>query len=431
MGKARNCQSMSNMTKMQTKSLSACLLLEAANNRHGLVLRPQSAHVSKSDVDSIFHVGVPSSLQEGWKSASGGVAFDSESAHLAAIGESVERYCAGIIDIEQQFKKDIPISERIDADQFSLYSEEQLQLSDFPFVNIYSDVCKYSQVFNLSTNDAAWVPHPLIVLRDDYATGIPTSSGLAAGSTATNALLRATEELIERDALMTTWMHSIPGRSIAMPSRFTEHVDKLLGEVLAFDLTPAYSPFPVIAVTGGIPQRGQWRYSLGVACRETLDDAISKAFLEWCQGVFFAGIYPRYVDTTQMKSSGDVKTFDDHAIFYTQNPDLWKSLPLFANKDDIATPHTFGRDMSPHDAMRELIQCLDTAGIDLYYRNLTTIDALQAGVHVVRVLSPQLVPIHSHHAWPFLGGSATNISMRYPEIDDETRFPNPYPHPLG
>ena len=93
---------------MTTRTLSSLLLPQASGNRHGLVLRPQRAYVSKSDVKTVVHIGVPSSLKDGWKSASGGVSFNEELATLAAIGESVERYCAGIIDIKQKKRSEIP-----------------------------------------------------------------------------------------------------------------------------------------------------------------------------------------------------------------------------------------------------------------------------------------------------------------------------------
>jgi len=411
--------------------LSSLLLPLAANNRHGLVFSPQTAQLSKSDVPDIFHVGVPFSVTNSWKSASGGVSRVKDSAILAAIGEGVERYCAAINQVPTKHKKDISGQKLLSAEQWTLFSDTQRQQSEFPFTNLYSDNCLYTNVYEFTTNKEYWVPHPLVVLRDDYETGIPTSSGLAAGHSSSQAALRALQELIERDALMSTWLHSLPGRAIKLPKQYVKQVAGLYGEVYCFDLTPRYSPFPVIAIAGGIAKRGKWRYSLGVACRETLAQAIDKAFLEWCQGVFFAGVYPKYVETSELTKASDVKSFDDHAIYYTQNPDEWRNLPLLKNKDKLFKPTVYGKKLTSKTALNLAVNKLNKSGIKLFYRDLTTIDALQAGIRVVRVLSPDLVPINSHHDWPFIGGNANDIRLRYNWADTSNKFPSLYPHPLG
>lgn len=411
--------------------ISSLLLPFAANNRHGLVFNPQTAQLSKSDVPDIFHIGVPYSMTNAWKSASGGVASNKIDATLAALGEGVERYSAAIVTVPLRSRETIAKSERMDPADWTLFSEAQRHQDSFPFSNLYSNKCLYTDVFRLGTNEKVWVPHPLVVLRDDFETGIPTSSGLATAPTATLATLRAVQELIERDALMATWLHSLPARRIKTLKKYLNSVRKLGGVINVLDLTPSYSPFPVIAVAGGIPLRGKWRYSLGVACRETLLQATDKAFLEWCQGVYFAGVYPKYVDTKAMSNSDDVTSFDDHAIYYTQNPTEWFKIPLLEQRDKLFEPSTKGTTQSPPAALQKAVSSLKKGGVRLYYRDLTTIDALQSGVRVVRVLSPDLIPINAHHDWPFLGGNAANITLRYNWATSPTQFPNPFPHPLG
>jgi ribosomal protein S12 methylthiotransferase accessory factor len=414
-----------------TSYISQLLLPRSANNRHGITFAPQTAALSKSDVPDLYHVGVPMYKGEGWQSASGGVARSESIATLAAIGEGVERYAAAQAKVPEKYKKDVLSDQLISAEEFVLFTNEQRSQPDFPFMRLYDDTCKYAEVFGLGTNESYWVPQPLVVLRDDYATGIPTSSGLAAGATTADALLRGLEEVIERDALMATWLHGIAGRRIKTPRKYAAQTTDLHGEVYVFDITPAYSLFPVIAVAGGIEKRGVPRYSLGVACRESLEDAIDKAYIEWCQGVFFTGIYPEFADTSHLQSVDDVNNFDDHAIFYAKFPEHWRKLPLFNDKDTIHPPRTLGIAARGRAALMQAIDHLDKEGIRMLYRDLTTIDALQAGVHVVRVLSPDMMPINSHHKWPFIGGNAHDLAMRYPDLTPTDLFPNTWPHPLG
>lgn len=410
--------------------LSAHLLAASANNRHGITFTPQIATLSKSDIHGLYHVGVATNRQAGsWQSASGGVAREARAAQLAGIGEGIERYSAAQAVVPEKARHELTKQRVISAEEFALFSVQQRQQPGFPFGALYDDRCLYTEVFSLTDHTPVWVPQPLVVLRDDYSTGIPTSSGLAAGATPADALLRGLQEIIERDALMTTWTHSLPGRRIATPEHLEKEVVVLHGNIQVFDITPAYSPFPVIAVSGMIPKRGKPRFSLGVACRESLELAVEKAYMEWCQGVFFTGIYSQLADTNHLKQPSDVKNFDDHAIFYTLFPEHWEALPIF-NHSAIVPSQTTGTRRRGKSALSWATRQLKRAGVRLYYRDLTTIDALQAGVYVVRVLSPDMIPINAHHEWPFLGGNAADVHWRFPKATSGT-FPNPWPHPLG
>lgn len=387
--------------------------------------------MSLSDVQDIIHMGVPGSIESPWESAAGGIGRNEEDAKLAAIGEAVERYCATLINLPLKSKQSVPKNKQIEAQEWCLFTDEQRHDPSFPFGNIYSDKCLLTNVFDFQNNNEVWIPHPFVALRDDYQTGIPTSSGLAAGPTALQALLRATQELIERDALMMTWLHSVPARSIKMPLKYSEKIRGLSGEMWAFDLTPVYSPFPVIAVAGGIQKRGKWRYSLGVACRETWEAALEKAYLEWNQGVLFAGIYEKHVDASGIIDPYRVKSFDEHAIFYTLHPELWYKLPMFSNTKQIYEVTTKGKVMTTEQALKTAKTMLKKNEIRLYYRDLTTIDADQLGVRVVRVTSPDLAPIFAHQEWPLIGGLDDKLQSRYPWASDKLKFPNLMPHPLG
>ncbi len=419
------------MQKNRKIHLNRTLLLQAPNNRHGIALEPQRASVSFSDVRDIIHMGVPSSIESPWESAAGGIGRNEEDAKLAAIGEAIERYCASIVNLPLKSKTSLQADVHIDANAWCLFTTEQRNDPTFPFSNIYSDSCMYTNVYDFQNNCEVWLPHPFVALRDDYQTGIPTSSGLATGQTAHMALLRSIQELIERDALMMTWLHSVPARAIRLPEDYLEEVHSLQGEVWAFELTPKYSPFPVIAVAGGIPKRGKWRYSLGVACRETWESALDKAYLEWNQGVLFAGIYEKYVDTSHIKDPKKVKSFDEHAIFYTLYPDKWYNLPMFKKTNEIHKISVKGKVMSTEQALKVAKLSLAKYGIRLYYRDLSTIDIEQLGLYVVRATSPDLASIFAHQEWPLIDKLEDKLRSRYPWASSDLTFPNLMPHPLG
>ena len=105
--------------------LSQLLMEKAPNNRHGICLEPQRALISKSDLETIIHYGVPTSVDSPWESASGGVGRNQTTALLASIGESVERYCATIVQLPLFTKQSIKTSRLIDAEEWCLFNNKQ------------------------------------------------------------------------------------------------------------------------------------------------------------------------------------------------------------------------------------------------------------------------------------------------------------------
>ena len=90
------------------------------------------------------------------------------------------------------------------------------------------------------------------------------------------------------------------------------------------------------------------------------------------------------------------------------------------------------RPASRRSSFTELLEALREERIRVYYRDLTTSDVRQAGLFVVRALSPELAPIHCHEEWPFLGGTVSDVARRYPWANErDLCFVNRYPHPLG
>jgi ribosomal protein S12 methylthiotransferase accessory factor len=405
------------------------LLRRAASFRHGVVLSPQRVKRTLADPDGVVNVAVPENSPEPWKSSAGGIGRTRLAAELAAIGEALERYAAATFPLPEHGRDELAGRPVLELADFCLHGEEQRRRPDFPQRDLYEGPLTYTNVFSLGDNSEVFVPAVLVGLRD--GTSLSTSSGLAAGPSKHEALLRAVQELVERDALMVTWLHGVPGRQVALPDLCADEVAGLRGEALCIDATPAYSPHPVALVCGQLPLRGRRRYSLGAACRETWAAAVEKAYLEWIQGVVFAGYYLAYNPNVELRRPRDVKTFDDHAVYYTVHPDEWAEVPLLLG--DEAVPDESEPDsVSAAESLAGLAGGLADGGVAVYYRDLTTSDLGCLGLSVVRALSPHLAQIGCDHEWPFLGGTVADVGFRYPWAADLTLcFPNPLPHPLG
>ena len=87
--------------------------------------------------------------------------------------------------------------------------------------------------------------------------------------------------------------------------------------------------------------------------------------------------------------------------------------------------------MSTEEALKLAKQTLHKNKIRLFYRDLTTIDADQLGIRVIRATSPDLAPIFAHQEWPLIGKLQEKLHSRYPWASDKLEFPNLMPHPLG
>lgn len=400
-------------------------------HRHGLLPPPAEVVPTPSDLPGIHNWSVAYSSDDPWRAAGGGVGWTEETARNAAIAEALERYAA--VSYALPTVKPDGVTPVRTIDDFTLFSAEQRRASDFPHSDAVRNDAVLTDVYRLQTNERTLAPAALVGLTDRYG-ALPTSSGLAAAPDAQGALLRATQELIERDAFMSVWLHALAPPHLPLPAPLTEPVDERGGWVVAFDITPDYSTHAVAMVVGNLPMQGKPRLSIGLACRGTWQAAADKAYLEWSQGVIFAGHRSRREATLQFESANGVRTFDDHATYYTIHPDRWRDLPFMHADTPVSD-----RGWPGHRAttLPELVAGLEDAGIELFYRDLTLPDLRQIGLHVVRVLAPALTPIHADHLWPHLGGTTADIDRRYSWASEPwarpfgDQFPSPHPHPLG
>ncbi|SIP90770.1 ribosomal protein S12 methylthiotransferase accessory factor [Aromatoleum tolulyticum] len=414
------------------------MLTSAASLRCGLLLEPQFVAAEACDLPGLFNVAVPEDPSNPWQTVSGAVGVTRESALIGAIAEGLERYAAAFVAARTLPRSEIPATERLDEGSFACFADEQLGRPDFPWATQAQAEDLFAEVFSLLDNRSRWVPQEWVGLGPRTGTArLPsTSSGLAAFRPVEGgpwmAMLRATEELLERDALATTWLNGLGGREIPLPAAWREQVQARGGEAYAFDMTQEWNPHPVVAVAGGIPRRGEPRHCLGIACRATRDEALQKAWLEWGQALTFAGFLKRTRDAELPRHAAQLRRFDEHAVFYTLRPDLWSRTALIAHREPFVPVERFApAPAAAIDQLDQLVHQLANSGVDLYYRELTTRDVAAAGLHVIRVLSPQLTGLHADERAPFLGGRCKDVRWRYGNAPRFTAFPNPLPHPLG
>ena len=447
----------SRLVTAETKPLSAHLLEHATGTRCGLVLPTHTVDPQPCDHlgpilngQILANAASPKDPVNAWQTVSGAVALNHQDATAGAIAEGLERLAAAQITLPLRKRSELTDDERLDETDFALFSAQQKASPGFPWPMQPSPEDLYAPVYRLANNQMHWVPQELVGLgpRTGQARMPSTSSGLAAWRDQSGgpwlAVLRAAQELLERDALTCTWLNGLGGRKLTLPKAWTDYAISRGGEIHAFDLTQAWNPQRVIAVAGGLPYAGRPRFVLGMACRPSLNAALHKAILEWAQSLTFAA-HLAGPGKDLPHQAHELRSFDQHAAFYTLRPELWHQTAFMAHAiphmpqshlaDDVLTAEmAASKPPDAHQAQAQLhtLQTeLTKHGIDLYYRELTTKDVAATGLRVMRVLSPQLSGLHADESAPFLGGRCPDVEWRYPGCDRHTSFPNPMPHPLG
>jgi ribosomal protein S12 methylthiotransferase accessory factor len=382
-----------------------------------------------------------------------GKGMTDEQAILGAVGEALERYCGGIVD-----RRRIVVSSFAECDHlrwaechrslppptFYSFSEQQYSDPNFPYP-AFDPTLQTSWIAAqvLGSNDRVFVPMSLTYLDwcgeqpgDDIVPA--TSNGMASGSSVEFAAYGGLCELIERDALIITWLNRLPA-----PRIHFQHQPGILREIarnyarfdielIAFDFTTDIKVPVVVAIA--IDHSGQGPAVVtGLGCHLDAQTALRKAIFEISQA--------RPGDLERMANGAganlhkyeDIQNMDDHSAFFYSSARLgeWDFL-LDHNQslqvEDLPT-YTFESEV---EKLQTVVSRLKSAGVEAYLVDITTPDIASVGFRVVRTLATELVPIYFGIGQEPLG------SKRLFEVPERLGYGrrteadlNPCPHPIA
>ncbi len=378
----------------------------------------------------------------------GGGGFTRQAAEFAALGESVERYAASIYDrrplrLARYSDLDEPA---IHPDQFALFSPEQYDDPSLPFRPFTEDTpLRWTPARRWHDGATVWVPASQAFLsyrrtpgEEQIAPSI--STGLAAGPGYDDAVLAGLYEVLERDALSISWLHRLPPRAVPAEavqaaSRVQRHLAGRTSWNVRFHDVSLDVGLPVVAAVMEYSHGRESVLSFGSACRSDLVSAIEKAFLEAAQGLTYVRRLLRtFQDWDCQHDFADVDEFNKHAVLYTKWPELraragylvdplWDPVVL---RDARTYPDGPPRD--PREEIDRVCGELRGLGHDVCVVDLTTPDARQLGVRVVRVMVPGMHHLAGVHHWRYLGGERVRTVPG--RLGWTTQPDNPFPHPL-
>ena len=351
-------------------------------------------------------------------------------ARTAAIGEALERYAAGLYDqdevvlatFREMIAKGLPA---VHPAEFGLYSEKEHQA--YQHLNRFSEDTPigWTKGISLTDNQAeAWLPASYVFLPYKYKKGetqisSQISTGLSCAFDRDTAIMGSICEIIEREAVMLTWLHNLPCTKLTFSkdSWFSQVFEQRFARSgFEYALVQAPSDLGLYTVFALMIDKGRNVVSTGSSTKPDLQQAALKALLETVQVRELLQSVPKNRKPPQfhLEEYQTVPLSDDlHGFFH---PD--RSFCADGTEPAVSLEHLL-------DNYRE-------GGLDTYMADLTTADLTDAGLHVVRVVMPQTVRLYREFELPYLGGERLFQApgkMGFSALSEEKL--NLKPHPFG
>jgi thiazole/oxazole-forming peptide maturase SagD family component len=426
----------------------------------GLPGTPESLHLAVADIRDV-RAELP---WQGDLQGFGTSWDDPGYARLSAWGEAVERYCGSWPprpeDLVHGSYADL-VSRGLTAlspDRLALYSPRQYATPGFPFTP-FVDSSPVHWLRATSLGDGGDVHVPAFLVHTDWPHvpkpaaeplhAFPVIGGTAAGETLEAAIRSGLQEIVEHDASAVWWLNGAPQPTLAPTPRLAE-LAAGTGEVHLWSVGNAFG-VPVLAAAVRSPEG--W-LTVGTAMRADPEQAALKALAEaytlqiTCQtlddreavSAIIAGHGDRTSPLRPWRAERDYG--DHHREDSADQVELLchQQLHLDARIGDAALAWAAGGPAGDwaaiprpaDDSLDALHARVTAAGHDVLYVDLTTPEAAEDGVRVVRVLVPGTVGT-APAAYPPLGARRVrDLGARlgwYPEpLEEGDLNRRPMPH---
>lgn len=333
-----------------------------------------------------------------------GKGLDEVSAHISAVGEAIERYAAAryrIADLRYA-RIDELSGDRVDPETLVLYSKRQYGTPHFPFAMWRAkQKIHWARGRWLGLDRPVWVP--ALVSYFNFSAPFEeqfsqvSSNGLAAGQDDGDAAMRATYELIERDAMMLTWYAQLPCQRLSLDGHYQGKMRLLLDSITATGVTlelyllDVGIHVPTVVCLGLGDGVTTPAVSVALATHGDIDVAIRKALLE--QGHVMP--YLRHLMSAGQRTPQhvhEVQSLEDHAAYYFDRSKV--SAFDFMRRDAASAidpaqwPHPLVRDA------QDLRQRLLAAEVDVAIVDVTAPDVALSPFRVARAVGVHMQPIH-------------------------------------
>ena len=339
-----------------------------------------------------------------------------QEAKLSALGEAVERYAAYHLDPARLSTGVAPAGAITPADCV-LYAAAQYAQDGFPF-RPWTPQAEISWVGGTDLHSGAAVALPAALVHlvfpmpriEDHFTAV-TSNGLSAGRTLARAILGGLYEVIERDALMITWMNRLPAIAVDVSesrchaATIVRHYRRFGVAVRLLKIATDQLPAVIMAVADDSDPARPARL-IGMGCDLDPVAACDKAAFELCQARPSEAVrFREKPPAGRLKSYQDVKDLDDHPGFHALRENLHEFDFLGPAAAPVALRDLASCATGDSDAdVAAVVRRLADTGARAAYAEITTPDVAAAGYRVVRAIATGLQPVHFGWGQARLGG---------------------------
>lgn len=371
-----------------------------------------------------------------------GVGVTAEEATVRARGEAVERYCSSVFNKEQFV---VATAEELGPDALDLdtiprCSETELANPKCPLVAPDKKApMRWVRAVSLLDGRLIYVPVTMVYLYCGF--GYPServcfiiSTGCAAHLSLERALVSAILEVVERDATSITWLQKLPLPRIEIdqvpPSlvpyweRYQAGVEEL--EYIFFDAT---TDLGIPTIYGLQISRANKRLKTLVSCGSALEpaEALASTMREMASSriAFYQppACPERVEEFTEILHGATYMAREEHAeafdfLLKSGRRHLLSQMQSVPARDD-------------KEALQSLLNILRAKNLQAYAVELSTDEALRAGLRAVRVVIPGLQPLSFNYCGRFLGHPRlyqAPANMGYPVWPEEqlNQWPQPF-----
>jgi bacteriocin biosynthesis docking scaffold, sagD family len=377
-----------------------------------------------------------------------GCGLKREEAFKASVGETVERYCSAFVNSEEcvsgaysslngRYRLVMP-------SEFSLFHEKQFKDDFFSSVihPFSSEVeLTWTKVYSLTKGSYQYLPAQCVYLpflRDRKLITMGVSTGLSAHSSFYQAILNGLYEAVERDAVAIAWLQGLSQRKVIIPSWLRRYIDDLYPTGYDWHLFNITTDIEIPTIFGFCIGRAEYGdfIAVGAATRSTYASALRKTVREIGQSM----LNFRYL-LAQRKGSGAgcddyrrLNSFDDHSYFYLVSPAAKAILNDWITREETWAIGEDCEEWFTHTKreIRWALKKVSSCGCEMFVKDLTTVDARQLGLFVVKMFSPQLVPLSGDYRFYFKGGHRLydvpgKLGYSSRGYDELIQFPHPFP----
>ncbi|WP_435147013.1 YcaO-like family protein [Halobaculum sp. P14] len=337
-----------------------------------------------------------------------GVAADWDAAYAKAVGEALERYCAGTYR-ESNFRP-APTEGVVDAVPVDRFVRPDDAPTPDPDERI-----PWTGGVDLHTGDSASLPAEFVAFpppQERFAPAITTGLGL--GGSTVDAVLSGLYEAVERDASMLAWYSTYEPMGLDVDDdRYRELVKRARAEGLTATPLLLTQDVDVPVVGVAVHRDGDWpKFAMGSAADLDAGDAAASALAEALQ------------NWMELRAMGAEQADDEEGAIgaYADFPERVRG---FVEPDVTVPAADLAESASGQAELDALLGHVADADLDAYAARLTTRDVADLGFEAVRVLVPAAQPLFTGDA--YFGDRLRDVpeSMGFEPAPDRAYHPFP------